>query len=79
MSATLTDTGIEVLGRPMSRSEEILTPAAIEFLDGYTAVSPPSGMNASQTGNAAATRSATAEIRSSVKTLCQFARTQPGR
>src|SRR5690606_28149595 len=32
MSATLTDTGIEVLGRPMDRSEEILTPAAIDFL-----------------------------------------------
>lgn len=33
MSATLTDTGIEVLGRPMPRSDEILTPAAIDFLD----------------------------------------------
>lgn len=32
MSATLTDTGIEVLGRPMPRSEQILTPEAIEFL-----------------------------------------------
>ncbi len=32
MSATLTDTGIEVLGKPSPRSEEILTPEAIEFL-----------------------------------------------
>ncbi|MCA0380228.1 MAG: malate synthase A [Actinobacteria bacterium] len=33
MSATLTDTGIEVMGKPVHRQDEILTPEALEFLD----------------------------------------------
>ncbi len=32
MSATLTDTGIEVMGKPVHRQDEILTPEAVEFL-----------------------------------------------
>ena len=32
MSATLTDSGIEVMARPVPRQDEILTPEAIEFL-----------------------------------------------
>lgn len=31
-AATLTDTGIEIIGRPMERADEILTPEAVEFL-----------------------------------------------